>query len=505
MARNVQPRKSRQCSLWLFTLVVCAVYCAVFTVIEFAGVPLSGAYSYAATAFQFGVVAFCTCGVLALLCSSRLLFAIFFPPLMLASSVMSYFVLSIGTRLTATGLEVALVNDASMWFTMISPGLVAVVLVALTFGILAAIYRWKFVVANTRRSSFLFIGGLLVICCPLWLVPRIQQPVAGRMPYAIYFATRDYLATRSAVSEVRDTYDKAVVSRPEDAPDVVFVLGESLRSDHTPWSGYERNTMPAMSADTAVIPFTDVYSDYIHTFVSVPHILTEPVEGDPDAAYDRQSFITLFNKAGYRSAWFANQDLARSYAYFAHECDTVVYANADRSLYSYELWPDTDLIAPFEDWLTRAQAPSFALLHTIGSHWWYKSHYTAQEAVFLPDIESKDVGGIPHQNLVNAYDNTIIATDRFLARLIDGLRDRNAVLLYISDHGESLGENGVYFHAADSEPLHRPACFVWYSKEYALRHPQTVHALKCTAAREMKTTDIFNLVMVLSELQYRKQ
>ena len=79
---------------------------------------------------------------------------------------------------------------------------------------------------------------------------------------------------------------------------------------------------------------------------------------------------------------------------------------------------------------------------------------------------------------MNSYDNTILYTDCFLHQLIEELRDEVAILIYLSDHGESLGENEKYLHAEDNEPLHYPAAFVWYSVKYENLFPQKIEAMK---------------------------
>jgi len=230
--------------------------------------------------------------------------------------------------------------------------------------------------------------------------------------------------------------------------------------------------------------------------------MTRADSTDTESAYTQQSFITLFKKAGYSTSWFANQDLSDSYAYFAHECDTLVYCNADFSLYSYDLWLDADMVPVFKTWVAgRNKAPVLAVLHSIGSHWWYKSHYTPEQAVFRPDITHKDVGGLKEEEIINAYDNTIVATDGFISSIINVVEDRNAIVFFISDHGESLGENGKFLHGTEAEPLHRPACFVWLSKKYKQIFPDKADALKEARMNRFTTDAVFHTVLDIAGIK----
>jgi lipid A ethanolaminephosphotransferase len=95
-------------------------------------------------------------------------------------------------------------------------------------------------------------------------------------------------------------------------------------------------------------------------------------------------------------------------------------------------------------------AKRLVILHTSGSHGpLYSSKYPPQFEVFRPACQTVDLQKCTAAELVNAYDNTIVYTDYFLARVIAMLKslgDTEAVMLYVSDHGESLGELGLYLH-----------------------------------------------------------
>ena len=229
--------------------------------------------------------------------------------------------------------------------------------------------------------------------------------------------------------------------------------------------------------------------------------MTKADPTDPVAPYNDQSFVTLFKKAGYSTAWFANQSISQSYAYFAHECDSLIYCNGAKSDYSYDKWLDADLLPMISQWSGKTAGPKLAVVHTIGSHWWYKSHYTDRQTRFRPDISNKEIAASTTEQIINAYDNTIIATDEFLAGLFAELRGRNAVVLFISDHGEGLGENGVFLHASENEATHYPACFIWYTPEYARLFPDKVGAARRGKDLRHTTEAIFHTALDLGVLE----
>ena len=103
--------------------------------------------------------------------------------------------------------------------------------------------------------------------------------------------------------------------------------------------------------------------------------------------------------------------------------------------------------------------------------------------------------------MINSYDNTIVETDRFIHQIIDGLRGSDAVLIYLSDHGESLGEDGYFLHGTDRSELHYPACFVWFSDGYKKKYPAKVDALKRNARRRLRTDFLFHSIIGAASIE----
>lgn len=488
-------RWRRHMSLPVFWTLLTVAYCAVFVTIDFSSVPAPDLRSVLMLGGQWLLVSICCAGVLGILSASRILFAITFPILMAVSVADAFYTLTIGVGITPVSMEIALVNGPAMWATVIDTLLLVLLLAALLLGAAIAVWRWKRVGSPRRVTAACVLVSLVLAAIPFWGGARVAGSVGARLPYSIYFSFREFLANYREATTDRRNFDSVHASAPADAPDVLVVLGESLRADHLPQNGYSRNTMPLMSADSAAVSFPHVYTEPFHTFTSLPRILTDADSLCPDAAYERQSFITLFRRAGFRTAWFANQDINRSYAYFAHEADTLVNVNSTRSFYSYAPWLDADLLAPLAEWFDAGAGPRLAVVHTIGSHWWYKSHYTPAQAVFLPDIRHKDLSAVTPEEMINAYDNTIIATDSFLHELTRMMLHRPAVIIFISDHGECLGENGTWLHASDAPPLHYPACIIWTSPSYARRFPDRTRALRRNASSPFSTDNIFHTAL----------
>lgn len=491
----------RKIPLWLFSLIVCVVYCASITVIEFSDQPVDGIFSFTKTAMLYALVVTASWGLFALLGASRIIFAIVFPLLMAFSAAMGYFGLTIGSRLSETSIEIALGNDAEMWFSVITPGLATAILLGLATGIFFAWLRYKKVSSTPASRRVMAITGALIAIASMTVSPKISWTVGNRLPYSIYHCFNLYLKNKKEAASVRTTYEHTPAYAATNAPDVIFVIGESLRADHLPMNGYARNTLPEISKDTLLINFPNIYTDYTNTNIAVPHLMTRYSDSNPNHAFTDQSFITLFKNAGYRTAWFANQNLTKYYSYFANEADSLIYCNAGKSIFHYDRTLDTDMLTPFRQWINDSDStPRLAILHAIGSHWWYPTHYTESDTKFTPVIKHKEIAGLSNEAIINSYDNTILATDRFLSELREIVGNRNAIIFYLSDHGELLGEDGCYLHDGNLEPLHRPAAFAIPTAAYATNYPEMIDSLRRYAPMPMSAMLTFHTLLGLGRI-----
>lgn len=482
-----------RCRFVVFWAATAVAYALVFPGAEFSGSPVAGVRGLLELSAQWFVVAACSAGVIGSMALAKRCFAATFPLLTMLSAVALWYRMAYGMSLTPTVVELAVVNDLATWSTVVSPAMILFAVAGLVAGGAVACYRYRRVDAP-RHAWILALVFTAVTLAPVTVVKRFKAPVTARMPYSFWFSVSDYLANRTVASETRTTFDRTPVDASSDSLTVVVVIGESLRPDHMQINGYARATTPHLSADTAVVSLGDMWTDPCYTHVSVPYIMTRADSLRPHLASTEQSFITLFKRAGFATTWISNQDAAAGYAYFLHEADRNIRCNGARSLYGYGQWLDTDMLPALDSVLAADGARKLVVMHTIGSHWWYRSHYPDSLARFKPEIDSRIVSELSREQMVNSYDNTIVATDDFLGRLFGRLRADNAVVVFVSDHGEALGEDGNYLHGADYEQLHHTACFVWYSKTYSDRWPQKVAALRRNASRRWRTDAIFHSV-----------
>lgn len=250
--------------------------------------------------------------------------------------------------------------------------------------------------------------------------------------------------------------DAQAAALPSDAkpPLLVLVVGETARMDHFALNGYARPTTPRLAAEN-VVSLRNAWSCGTSTAASLPCMFS-PLgrEGFDSRQADQENLVDLLQHAGLAVLWLDNQSGCKGL------CDRVPHAaTGSQSLPGLcergECF-DEAMLQGLEQRIAELPAERRArgvvvLLHQMGSHGpaYYRRSPSALKR-FLPECASNALQDCEHEALVNAYDNSIVYTDHFLASTIAWLkaeeRTMSPALIYVSDHGESLGENQLYLH-----------------------------------------------------------
>ena len=477
----------------LFILSLTIGYGLLFVIWEFLDIPCSGFIDFLILVLQWGIITLASFPLFLLLGINRYVFSVSFPVIVLLSGVFAYFRYSLHITLTPMLIDLIAVNDAGFGIGFMNLKLFLFVLIALLYP-LFAVY-WRFSKIQVKRWE-LFVVSSLCLLFVFHGVGKLSGSISQRMPASFFYVLKDYMLQRRTQGTRIDF--KGDIHCNVDTLTAIVVLGESLRADHLQLNGYRRNTTPLLASDVRIYSFPNVYTKEVFTHTSLPVILTRADSIDDKRAQTEQSFISLFKKVGFRTSWLASQEPVNTYSDFMHEADTLIYANEGKNVYMFDKWLDGALLPFYQKELEYSNPRKLIVLHTIGSHWWYNSHF--EKEVFSPVLRSKNISSSTQEAIVNSYDNTTLYTDCFLHQLIEELRDEVAILIYLSDHGESLGENEKYLHAEDNEPLHYPAAFVWYSVKYENLFPQKIEAMKRNAVKHVTTSFMFHSILDASSI-----
>lgn len=496
MMKKIVSLLRKDMPYFLFCMALTLIYGIVFLAADFYCIPCQSTADYMQLLKYFILAEIAILGLFTLISINKYVFAVAFPTVVFMSTVMTYYRYTVKATLTPQIVDLIIQNDLRTSMHAVSWQLILLLILSIVLSIYIVRYRIKKISAHMPVIWLLFSLSLIYYTNTRG---HLSTEVEQRQPYNLYYSVKEYLSTREHISRHRQPFRRQATT-DTDTLTVLLIIGESLRADHLQVNGYHRPTTPLLSKEKNLIAYPNVITDYVLTHLSIPHILTRSTATHPDRAYTEQSFITLLRQAGYTATWIANQESIPTYAYFMNECDSIVYASSNKSMYLFDSWLDTDVLPHYHNLLGKWSL-QFILLHTVGSHWYYDSHYPQSYRRYTPTTTSRVISGNTQSQMINSYDNTILFSDYVWHSIIEPLRNTTSVILYISDHGESLGEQGYYTHGVDRPEQHNVACWLWYSDKYAQRYPDKVARLRSNSHRKLKTYFVFPTILDIADIK----
>ena len=326
-------------------------------------------------------------------------------------------------------------------------------------------------------------------------------------PYKMFDATYKYVRNNYFYPplkfEILDVNPSIV--REENTKNVtVLVLGETARSKSFSLNGYDKPTNQ-YTEKQQVVSFSNMISCGTATAVSVPCMFSRLSKENYNkrSAIAQQNVIDIVHLAGADVLWVSNNNGSCKGVCTRVKNEKVETDKSD-PLCDGEYCYDESLLKPLRNKLENiTHDNTLIVLHMIGSHGpTYFKRYPEDKRLFSPDCQRSDIQNCTHEELINTYDNTIAYTDYVLSNIIKELDDFSsqdgieASMLYISDHGESLGEKGVYLHGlpyafAPDEQTHIPMIY-WAGSQ------QTDFSLSCLAGisdSPVTHDNIFDIVL----------
>jgi lipid A ethanolaminephosphotransferase len=291
---------------------------------------------------------------------------------------------------------------------------------------------------------------------------------------------------------------------------LVAVIGETVRAANWPANGYARPTTPELAARTDLIHFTKATACGTSTEVSVPCMFSPYGRADYDETRIRltDSALHVIARAGVQVLWRDNQAGCKGV------CSGLPGENLSRAtvpgLCEDDRCFDEILLHGLDAAVRDAKGDLVVVLHQLGNHGpAYSRRYPQAFRRFTPTCDRNELRDCSREEIVNAYDNAILYTDRFLARTIaflEGQRERfDVAMTYVSDHGESLGERGLFLHGvphafAPREQVEVPM-FWWIPEASARGLRVDLGCLRERADRPSGHDDLYHSLVGLLEIE----
>jgi len=255
---------------------------------------------------------------------------------------------------------------------------------------------------------------------------------------------------------------------------VILVLDEAARARNFSLNGYEKKTNPQLEKE-AVLSFTNTYSCGTVGATSIPCMFSHFGRNafSDEKAERHEGLLDVLSHAGVRVLWRENNSGCKGV------CDRVKTEEMStlkvKELCDTGECQDMILLENLQSHIDQASGDTLIVLHQKGSYGpgYYRRSPQAFKA-FMPECTTNQLQECQADELVNAYDNTILYTDYFLSRVIDLLKVNsttlNTAMIFLSDYGESLGEKNIYLHGlpylvAPDEQKHIPF-ILWLAQPF---------------------------------------
>lgn len=385
------------------------------------------------------------------------------------SALSVYFINTYGVIIDRSMIGNVLNTDYEESTSFLSVGLLLYIVL---LGVLPSFLLFKFEIIRPKLKRFsiltilslVLLGFIAFANSSNWLwIDKNSKTLGGLvMPWSYVVNTSRYYSYINKKNKKQILLPNATLKNDEKSV-AVLVIGESARSNNFSLYGYEKHTNPLLSQIEGLKHFK-AESCATYTTEGVKCILdhkntSKLYEILPNYLYRNDVEViwktTNWGEPTISVEKFQNKEFLRK--------------NCEGPNCGYD---EILLKGLNEQILASEKHKILVVLHTSTSHGpTYYKKYPSQFEKFTPVCKSVELGNCTQQELINAYDNTILYTDYILAKLIDGLKELNdykTSMIFVSDHGESLGESNLYMHGmptslAPKEQLDIPF-LVWSSE-----------------------------------------
>lgn len=317
-------------------------------------------------------------------------------------------------------------------------------------GVLPSIYIIKAKITTIPLKKFLTTASLALLFVVLlvfanatnWLwIDKSSKSLGGlAMPWSYSVNTPLFYIHKYKENKKEILLPNATITDNRKAV-VVLVIGESARKQNFSLYGYNKNTNPLLSKIDNVFHF-DATSGATYTTAGVKCILEHKNTSDLYEVLPNYLYRNNVEVIWKTTNWGEPPIHIKNY-----ETRENLMPNCKGEGCNYD---EVLLTGLKEQILASTKNKILIVLHTSTSHGpTYSKKYPPQFETFKPVCNSVELGNCSHEELVNAYDNTIVYTDYILSKIIEdlkGLNGYNSTMLFVSDHGESLGEKNLYMH-----------------------------------------------------------
>ena len=291
---------------------------------------------------------------------------------------------------------------------------------------------------------------------------------------------------------------------------IIMVVGEAARADRFSLNGYSKETNPLLKQEKDVINFSNMYSCGTATAESVPCMFSIFDRADYDYKKGKSTeniLDVLKNTNKVQILWRDNNSDSKGVAL---RVDFEDYRTSQTNTICDDVeCRDEGMLVGLDEYIKKHKDKDILIvLHQMGNHGpAYYKRYPKEFERFTPVCKTNQLEQCTQEEVSNAYDNAILYTDYFLSKVINFLKPysntHETAMFYMSDHGESLGENGIYLHGlpyfmAPDEQKHISS-LIWFGDEF--KNDMDMEKLNSYKNKQFSQDNLFHTLLGLFEVE----
>ena len=348
-----------------------------------------------------------------------------------------------------------------------------------------------------------------------YVLPYYSEFFACELLPAARIVGATSLAVENAIAYHRlaDAIDTKIelTENNSEIKNIVFILGESTNRNHMHLYGYYLPNTPyldELQAKGEIIAYSDVISPHSTTVEVLSELFTFCDYESDKPWYEYHNLIDVLNAAGYRTHWLSNQEssgmwgnVAQLYANHStmHKFTRLRDSLEDSGILDEELFPLLD-----EALADASPDRNFYVLHLMGGHGLYYNRYPYAFHKFKAEDIRLQIGE-RYREIVAQYDNALYYNDYIVSEIINRFRDKEALVIYVPDHGEAVYDEGgsIAGHLEENPDRHMieiPVIF-WASRKFRDKYPEKWEAIEDAADRPYRTDDMIHTLMELADIK----
>ncbi|MBR4384472.1 MAG: phosphoethanolamine transferase [Selenomonadaceae bacterium] len=336
----------------------------------------------------------------------------------------------------------------------------------------------------------------------------------GRTAKDVLFITKNYPTSsgEKIFAEMdRQLETEKIFADKSDIPFVIFVLGESTDRNHMQLYGYNLPTTPHLTERFnrgEIFRFNDTIACANNTASAMARIFTFAEKDEPmNDWYLHANIFDILRRANYHLSWISNQTPRGVFGnfgkYYSMRCDEKFFVAPQNEIFD-TLQPDGVLLPVLDKFLAASSVEkNFYVLHLFGTHAPYTDRYPAEFEKFSADDEEK-----PEESWRRGtaeYDNAILYNDFIVDEIIRRFEDKNAVLIFISDHGEEVYDGRDFaqhsFENIGNVHMIEIPALIWASKTFRERYPEKISAINSAVDRPYRTDFLIHALLDLMDIR----